>query len=163
MHLWNAAALARALGQGDVTEREKLGYLLTGIVLQSFGRHYSLLEGIHYPIVLATVVPMLAITVGGIILTFRANARGDGRLFLERYVCLSVPLLIRVYVAYGCVALAMWFLVGRCGNPMRPAGTLAGWALWALGFVLLIWFFAALRRHVGDAAAVTASPTTAEA
>ncbi len=58
----------------------------------------------------------LLITIGGLVVCFQANAYGDNRAFLERYLCLSVPLGFMTYVLYY----AIYYGLGL-------AGAAAGW------------------------------------
>lgn len=92
--------LAVALATGRLTEREKFHYLLIsaviGLLVPSQFEGWSGWTRLRA----AFVAIGLLITLVGLVACFRANARGDDRAFLERYLCLSVPLGIATYVLY---------------------------------------------------------------
>ena len=83
--------LADALASGEVSEREKFQYLLVwaavGIVLPARLGGWTGWSQVR----VAFLVASLLTTTVGLLACFRANARGDDRAFLERYLCLSVP------------------------------------------------------------------------
>jgi hypothetical protein len=92
--------LADALASGEVSEREKFQYLLVwaavGIVLPARLGGWTGWSHVR----VAFLVASLLITIVGLLACFRANARGDDRAFLERYLCLSVPVGIVTYGLY---------------------------------------------------------------
>jgi hypothetical protein len=97
------ARLAGALAAGEVSEREKFLYLLVwavvGILVPSRVGGWAGWSSVR----VALVVVSLLITIGGLLVCFQANARGDNRAFLERYLCLSVPLGFMTYVLYYAI------------------------------------------------------------
>jgi hypothetical protein len=93
----------------------------------------------------------LGVSIAGVLLAFRANEGGDGRAFIERYACLAIPLLVRMYVSY----VVLWYLLLILIPAARPmASTVAVWNPFAavIQLLLLIWYFAALRTYLGRAA-----------
>jgi hypothetical protein len=78
--------LADALAANALSEREKFHYLLLWAVA---GTLLSAGVGTWGPWTrsrVASLVLLAVVTVFGLIICFRANARGDNRAFLERYV-----------------------------------------------------------------------------
>src|SRR5690242_21470685 len=148
MVLWKAQVLAEELREDRVSEREKLGYLLVGVVLQVLLGRASILAALRSPAALLSSVVVLLLDVVGLVLVFRANAQGDGRQFVERYICLAVPLGIRMYALYAGLALALYVLTGLRA-PIAGSRSWAVWlAWWALYYGVPIWFFAAMRRWI---------------
>lgn len=123
MYLWNYKALAHELKEHKLTSKEKLKYLLaimcyvpTGLMgsnwIPGFYRFiYRMTNFIVYQ--QAPRVPPLkifhnynyltdlttAVIIGvGVMLCFMINRRGDGRNFIERFMCLSIPITIRVSI-----------------------------------------------------------------
>jgi hypothetical protein len=104
----------------------------------------------------------LAVTLIGIWTAFRANAAGDGRAFVERYVCIGVVLwiyLVIIYVAtyYAIYALLAWRRMVTA--EMYPA--VATSYMRSLGVWLTIVFAVGLRHYVARAARLmpTSTPT----
>ena len=95
MYFLNYKQLARDLRDHKVSERDKLSYLIGTIILSA-----PLLvptvatnpNDITSELLSALVIIFVAIL--GTIFTYRKNQQGDGKNFLERYVCLSFPISI---------------------------------------------------------------------
>jgi hypothetical protein len=108
--------LAEALAAGSLSEREKFHYLLV----------WTAVMAVVGPLVgtslrwdrlrLISIAPGLLINLVGLLACFTANARGDNRAFLERYLCLSVPV--------GLVVVALQYLLYY---GMGLVGLGAGW------------------------------------
>jgi hypothetical protein len=161
MVLWRARALALELRDGRVAEREKLGYLLVGLVIQAVIGHASLLSTLRSLSMALGILVALAISVVGAIAAFRANARGDGRQFLERYLCLAVPVGIQMYAGWAVLASLLYLLTGWHA-PVAGSSTVASWAAWSfLYYGAIVWFYFALRRHIAVAAGATVEPPPA--
>jgi len=95
--------LAAALAAGDVSEREKFQYLLVWALISiMIPRHFGGWTGWSAVRVTFLAVSLL-ITILGLLACFQANARGDNRAFVERYLCLSVPLGIMTYALYYAI------------------------------------------------------------
>jgi hypothetical protein len=117
--------LATVLAAGELSEREKFQYLRVWGILTVFlpGRLPGWTD--WSPGRVTFVVLSLLITIVGLLACFRANARGDGRAFLERYLCLSVPLWIVTYVLYHAIYYgmgALGYLMGWLEQDARNWG-----------------------------------------
>jgi hypothetical protein len=115
--------LADALAANALSEREKFHYLILWAVAGTLlGTGLGSWDAWTWSRV-ASLALLAVITVLGLVICFRANARGDDQAFLERYVCLSalVGLVISVlyyalYYGMGIVALvAGWIDVEARG------------------------------------------------
>jgi hypothetical protein len=150
--------LAMALAANEVSEREKFQYLLVwaviGIALPSQlggwtgwsrGRVAFLLAG-------------LLITIVGLLACFRANARGDNRAFLERYLCLSVPLGLVAYALYYAIYYGLGMIGYLSGWVERDA---RNWDMYTMSLVssmtalsvYYLWMRASIRTAAGAQAA----------
>lgn len=117
MKIWETDGLIKALAAGTMSEKRKLGYFLIGILIGSasliwfraFGPEAATwkTKSIH------TLVS-LSITLLGVLAAFKANR--DGIAFIERYICLSVPINIRLMVMIVPVFSAIGFLSGMLGH-----------------------------------------------
>ena len=93
--------------------------------------------------IMAHFVSGLIITLLGLILCFRVNQKGDGRSFLARFFCLSVPILVRLFL----LSLGILFVEGVCLIFLDQYTTLYIAPEWIdtfnflLGLVLDLWYF----------------------
>lgn len=146
--------LAVALATGELSEREKFHYLLAwaviGIVAPSQVGGWT--DWSRLRVTFAVV--SLVIWVIGLLACFGANARGDNRAFLERYLCLSVPLGIMSYVAYyaiyygiAIVGLETGWVRTNAGNwDANKMGLISSMSALILYF---LWMRASLTRAAG--------------
>jgi hypothetical protein len=102
----------------------------------------------------ASLALLAIIMVVGLIICFRANARGDDRAFLERYVCLSalIGLVISVlyyalYYGMGIVALAGGWIDVEARGWNRDAMGLAASVLASI--IYYLWLRQLLTRAAG--------------
>jgi uncharacterized membrane protein len=132
MYFWNYHALARDFRQGRVSARERFKYLLAIMIYVPTGLMGSnWIPGIYrfiYSIsnsILAkqasrvpplkifndynylTDILIIAVTALGIIICYWTNRKGDGKKFIERFMCLSIPISIRIsfYVLFIFLAI----------------------------------------------------------
>jgi hypothetical protein len=92
--------LAVALAAGELSERDKFLYLILWAVIGALAEgQRATWNGWSRGRVVFVLVG-LAISVVGLFACVQANARGDNRAFLERYLCLSVPIGVVTFAAY---------------------------------------------------------------
>lgn len=137
MYLLNPLAFARDLRAHRVPESVKACYMVLGGVVQYLHyawRSHSGAEATS-PLRFVTLVGLMA---AGVYVCYRANAAGDGQRFVERFVCLAVPL--TVWMSLAGVVLAATLLHGL-GVPGETYQSVSG------GISLLLWivYYAALR------------------
>ena len=97
MILWNTKELSNQLRSGAVTEKEKMKYflittLMTTFVVAGMTKEPDLLLPLHYGFMGLN----LLITATGVWWAFHVNSMGDGKHFLDRIVCISLPIVLRV-------------------------------------------------------------------
>jgi hypothetical protein len=146
MYLWNARRLALALRAGRLTEADKARYLIAGSVLSSMcgGSAVSALQNTF------TALPLIGsivVTVAGIWMCYRANQRGDGTAFLERFVCLVLPVTVRWLLLFW----GLWMgvvLIGWTVDRSIPSASFARW----YPLLMLPLFYAMLHTYVAIAA-----------
>lgn len=99
MYWWNVAKLAEDLREGRVEEKERFKYFLATSILWALGPQPFLYYGQTFKVMdVISAVVLLAITVIGTILCYRANRSGDDTDFIGRMICLGWPVLIKVAV-----------------------------------------------------------------
>jgi hypothetical protein len=97
----------------------------------------------------------LAIMVWGIRASYKVNSRGDGRAFVERYVCLSVPISIYATLAYLIAAFVIRGLTGSGAATSGPALSLAWFGFSVSTYVAV---YLALRFYIGIASSASVQP-----
>lgn len=114
MYLWNTRALATELKDGTLSQRERFKYYLLGTV--AYASAVELLS--YYPeestiLNISNSVITIAITIFGIVWCYIQNQAGEGHEFIDRMVCLSVPVVIRF-----TALLVPLFLITQCSADM---------------------------------------------
>lgn len=113
MYWWNIKALANELKANKVPQYEKFKYffafMLVDAILFEFVYLFPLQEG---PKVLDYVdsLAIISITLLGIILCYKANKKGDNKEFIDRFICLSWPIGVRLFVIFIAV-LIPYFII----------------------------------------------------
>ena len=106
--LLNPLELARRLRDGIVSPRDKLIYLIIttviGIIAGSSVVAHLMYEGELTDMDIVNDVISLLFEVTLIIIAYRINQRGNATDFIERYICISVPLTVRVFVVMTIIA-----------------------------------------------------------
>ena len=95
MYILNYKQLAEDLRDHKVSEREKLYYIIGTVVLStpllipSAPANHNDITG-----ELVGIFILILLTILGTIFIYHKNQQGDGKNFIERYVCLSFPISI---------------------------------------------------------------------
>ena len=144
MYLFNAPALAQALRSGRVSEGEKTLYFVVLSVFQSVLAAWRSAAGSGRSDAATYAVSALVVS-AGVYVCYRANAAGDGQRFVERYVCLSVPLTIWTIGAGFLISALLMYGAGLEGGVYATVGHIANLLLWAA-------YFAVMRSLISRAA-----------
>jgi hypothetical protein len=140
MYLWNTKQLAIDLRDNKVSEQDQMWYLLAYVVLTSLSALVAKWVPSEYGLSGIASIVDLGVTIIGLLVCYSANSRGDARDFILRFICLSLPLTLRILAAgipLGCVVgFAMAIIVPNYGDPLGD------------GFAVLIaiCYFALMRR-----------------
>jgi len=97
MYLWNVKALAQDLKEDKVTEKEKMKYFLVTMLLAIFLNSGSSSDGSTW-FKWANYIVTFGLTFGGVIWCYNANQRGGNKDFVIRFICLSIPVYVRMFV-----------------------------------------------------------------
>lgn len=99
MYLWNTKELAVKLKDGELAQAERFKYFFVFIVLFTLGGEVCLYLGERPTVISITEsIMVMVITVVGTLLSYKINKAGDDKEFIDRYVCLSIPLFIKLTV-----------------------------------------------------------------
>ncbi len=100
MYLWNVNALVKDLREDNVSEKEKLKYYL-----------FTIVSNIVFTIDLSwyAVIPII-VGILGILSCFEVNSKNDNKQFLDRMICINVPLCIRFITIILPTAIIIFFI-----------------------------------------------------
>lgn len=115
MQFWNDKKLASRFARSEVSEKEKRNYffLLTLMYFVAFAFDNVFAsddQPVWVALEIASSVIISVISLIGLLIAYHANQRGSGFGFIEKAVCLSVPLMIR----YVAIAVVMTFILVTC-------------------------------------------------
>ena len=145
MYLWRSRELAAELRAGAVSEKEKFFYLLIWLSFFAVVNVLNLVTAINEAEELLPAisggVAYFVITLVGTVVCYRSNRRGNDRAFLDRYICLSVPIWLQLFVVTVLLGLALGFLAESIELDLT-------WAGQALDAGILTIFFLRLNRKI---------------
>lgn len=104
MHFFNDKALAIKLRNNELSSKQELYYLIIGLTIYAFftcsfwSRDSD--DKIDYMLITIDVLTV-ASGIFGTLFLFKINAKGDGKNFIERYICLSLPITIHCAIFYA--------------------------------------------------------------
>ncbi len=159
MHFFNPRSVAEKLRDGVLSERDKFGYVIATLVVQFADGlphrlmsswqpiAYLLFAGVFY-----TLVSYL-----GLRACFATNARGDNKGFVERWLCLSLPLSMWTIVLPTYLGLASYIFYALVGRGYSGLFGLFSLMLSAVTWSLFILYFVLLNRFMAIAASGSSS------
>ena len=110
MYLWNTKALAKELKEGTLSEWDKFKYYIIGVLLYSLIGDLSYISNTDFTYtyfdILISFISLFIIFLG-VYKSYEVNNMGDGKNFLERFICLSLPVGIRILVLSVLVILIL--------------------------------------------------------
>lgn len=115
MYLWNVEKISHDLRSGAVSQKEQMKYLLVLLVVLSvisYLGQYTVPPGGRNIFDFVMVVASMVISFAGVWWCYRANGGSDGKDFLLRFVCLSVPIGNKIAVAMLVFFLGVFMGVG---------------------------------------------------
>ena len=111
MNLINDRKLARRLNAADVSAKERFYYFLSIFLLVQFllsAFLFSWVDSFTYDQwAIATDIFYFAFAIIGTTIIYHTNKKGDGKAFIERFICLSLPILIQIMLAFFLVVFAL--------------------------------------------------------
>src|ERR1700730_2408497 len=105
MYIWNAHALAKELQERTITEKQKSTYLIFILILMSIAEFLckSPANNLEIALRIGSFIADIFIIILGVYYCFKCNEKGDNKHFLERYICLSVPIAVQVGLVVALV------------------------------------------------------------
>lgn len=119
MYIWNTRGLADDLSARRVPEHEKFKYLLAFVFASSLFQEAAqyVPEAVSIVALTGSVLRMVVVILGTA-WAYLANKQGDNQFFLERFVCLSLPVLVRAVVIFTALYTGYLFLGALIGGDM---------------------------------------------
>lgn len=96
IRLFNDKRLAKDFIAGEIVESEKALYLVALVVIQALFTMLIRSSGGDHVYRVASSFLIVLISIFGIAYCYRENLRGDGKAFVERFLCLSVPVSLKL-------------------------------------------------------------------
>jgi hypothetical protein len=148
VYLLNPLAFARDLRADRVPESVKARYMVLGGMV-----HY-----VHYawrshdaaaPVSPFGFAVLVAAWLVGVYVCYRANAAGDDRRFVERFICLAAPLTVWTFLAGIAVAAALYY--GLCLRGQAYGAYAGGVSLlvWIIHIAILRWLIIHASKRNG--------------
>ena len=99
MYIWKTEALAEELKQETLSNKDRFLYLLFFVAIQALLVELSVYTGqLLTPSNVVVSTLFVVISVIGTWFCYRTNQAGDGKDFIGRYVCMWLPLALRITV-----------------------------------------------------------------
>lgn len=100
MYFWKTGSLVEDLKSNKVTERNFKNYYLASSLLMMISYYLAMtVPPENMTMILIEAVGSIGITVFGIDFVFKCNGGDSGSNFINKALCLSFPLMIKVFVA----------------------------------------------------------------
>ena len=151
MYLWNTRALAKELKEETVSQSQRFKYFLVFTMLYT-----TILVVGHYvdryditPESVTNSVLTLLVTLIGTIWCYRANGGRNGHEFIDRSICLGLPIGIRLIVVMIFI-LILYFIVGSIiyGEAFFLSTKIPNWLDVTIGALIQIAFIWRLAVHL---------------
>jgi len=101
MYIWKVNKLTEDLKLGRVTSKEEFKYLLANTVAVVIITDPYLYIGTSYNNNdIINTISMLLISIIGLLYCYKVNTSGDNNDYIRRFICISIPIAIRILVFY---------------------------------------------------------------
>lgn len=108
MYLWNTRKLASDLKHGRVSEKDKMLYMLGNQLLITISIYEALFQNQENDFMgLIELLVASLIVIYGIVICYSANGKEEGRNFIEKFVCLSLPISIKLTLLAWTIGLIL--------------------------------------------------------
>ena len=101
MYFWKTESLAAELRNGTLSQKDRFKYLLAFMTITAIFTELSYyISEAPSTVAISESTLVIFITIFGTVWCYIANKSGDDREFIERFVCLSIPVLIHLTVIF---------------------------------------------------------------
>ena len=153
MHIWEIKRLESEIRRGSLPQSEKYKYLLAFMIINAIcmeGSSY-ISELFSFPRLFESTFVILA-TIFGTVYCYKVNREGDDSDFIDRYICLYLPIFIRLvvlfFIVFSIFLLLSYFAFGDSSDIYTDQTTWVD-TVFTTGFELMIyWKLSASIRKV---------------
>jgi hypothetical protein len=157
VHFFNPRLLAEKLRDGVLSEPQKFSYTVASVVIRLVAEIPHRLFDSPHPLtyVFGVTIFNAVVSILGLRVCFATNARGDNKNFIERWLCLTLPLFVWTSLLPSCLTLFCRGLYALMGRGYYGLFSLLGLVLAAGAWLLFILYFVLLNRFIAIAASGT--------
>jgi hypothetical protein len=158
MYWWHIEPIKQQFASGGPSEPEKLKYLILTLALYVVFGELGYLAAEADPEAKVSLTDWvsstayLLATIVGIYYCYRRNAAGDGRQFVERFICVGWPVSIRFFtfilLGFVCIAVLGLYFAEDSFNAMMEMDSI--WLLFTVFIGIIFYWY--LGRHIYDTA-----------
>ena len=99
MYIWNGKKLAKVLAKNELSELEKIKYLLLGSIFYITTNYFNfyvfpIIDNFYY----FEYFLIILITIAGVLVCFKKHGGNAQKGFIENFICLTVPVLVKMYL-----------------------------------------------------------------
>ena len=110
IHWWRTDLLVEELARGGVSEQQSLWYVVINTLIVVEATYYATwFGGYRSWMLLIEFVAVCVITVIGLQECFKANGGSNGSHFLRRFICLGVPIGLKLAIASTAIGQIVYF------------------------------------------------------
>lgn len=101
MYFWKTDDLIDELRKGSLSQADRFKYLFVMILITVFLTELMLyMSEVPSVIAITESIMVVTITIFGMIWCYQTNKLGDNSEFLDRFICLSLPITVRLFVFF---------------------------------------------------------------
>ncbi|MDY7037927.1 MAG: hypothetical protein SV375_17415 [Thermodesulfobacteriota bacterium] len=101
MYIWKIDSLVADLRNGTLSQADRFKYLLAFMIITAFFMELSyFISELPSVVALSESAIVVFITIVGTIWCYQTNKSGDNQEFVDRFICLTLPTLIRLLVIF---------------------------------------------------------------
>ena len=150
MYLWKTKELVLKMKNDELSQTEKFKYFLVFIILTTIFGGLSSYTSISptFQSVIASILRAV-IVIAGTILCYGTNKKGDDREFIDRIICISLPLGIKFFVVF-IVTLLLYVILSAIiiGDAFDPQMATESLLLVFIFISYLVCFYWRLMHHL---------------
>lgn len=144
MYWWNTHKLAEAIKNDVLNEYDKMKYFLTLSLILVVSMYLIQFQESSSVTALIEMILMFLIVLFGILITFKANRGNEGKDYIVRVTCLSLPILIKIML----LSVLFGIIIGFWSEITDSSMDTMYWILTPVTIILQILFYVRLTVHL---------------
>lgn len=160
IYFYNALALANELKNGTFTEYRAIKQMIASLVLGGIGFSVPISvefqdDNLGFVEMLTYIISFIItgiISYYGVWLTYQVNNKGDSKDYFLRFVSLSLPIGIQLFIVFLGISIILMFLTMALVSSLGAGGAYMFYALFTILIIMFTsMFFARMRRYMAIA------------